>query len=151
MKKRDFSLIGITALVMCIPMAIIAHKNADEPVIKTTAIEWKDIKVIKTAIGESRKVFNGPTETLEKLDVHITTLNPGDSSHAPHHHPEEEMLIIKEGNVKALVDGEWKAVGPGSIVFEGSNHVHALKNNGNTPCTYYAIQWRSTKTGVAAK
>ena len=147
--RRDLSLVGITALVMCIPVAILAHKISDQPALKAAAYNWKDIKVIPTAKGERRDVFNSPTETLDQLELHITTLNPGDSSHAPHHHPNEEMIIIKEGNVSAMVAGEWKQVGPGSIVYEAANTLHAIKNTGSTRTTYYALQWKTAKTGKA--
>jgi quercetin dioxygenase-like cupin family protein len=151
MTKRDFTLIAITAMVMCIPIAIVAHKNNDKPVLQSAAYDWKDLTVISTPIGERRQVFDSPTETLDKFELHITTLNPGDSSHAPHRHPEEELLIIKEGTVKALVDGQWKLIGPGSVVYQAANHLHAIKNAGSTATTYYALQWRTAKTGKALK
>lgn len=147
MTKRDFSLIGITALVMCIPIAILAHKNRDEPYLQSAAYNWKDIKVKPIPQGERREVFDSPTQTLDRLELHVTTLNPGDSSHAPHKHPNEELLIIKEGTVRALVDGEWKLLGPGSVVYEAANHLHAIKNAGATTTTYYALQWHTPKTG----
>ncbi len=146
MTKRDFTIIGITALVMCIPMAIIARKNNDQP-LQSAAYNWNDLKVIPTPIGQRREVFNAPTETLDKFELHITTLNPGDSSHAPHRHPEEELLIVKEGNVKALVDGVWKPLGPGSVIYQAAGHLHAIKNAGSSTTTYYALQWRTAKTG----
>jgi quercetin dioxygenase-like cupin family protein len=151
MTKRDFNLIGITALIMCIPIAIIAHKNSDKLPLQSAAWNWKEMKAIPTPIGERREVFDSPTETLDRMELHITTLNPGDSSHAPHRHPEEELLIIKEGTVKALVDGQWKLIGPGSVVYEAANHLHAIKNAGTTTTTYYALQWHTPKTGTANK
>jgi mannose-6-phosphate isomerase-like protein (cupin superfamily) len=151
MTKRDFTLIGITALVMCIPIAIVAHKNNDQPVLQSAAYNWNDLKAIPTPIGARREVFDSPTETLDKFELHITTLNPGDSSHAPHKHPEEELLIIKEGTVKVLVDGQSKIIGPGSVVYEAANHLHQIKNAGSTTTTYYALQWRTAKTGQPVK
>lgn len=147
MTKRDLSLVLVTALVMCIPLAILAHKMNDQPALSAAAYPWKDMKVIPTSKGERRDVFNSATETLEQLELHITTLNPGDSSHAPHHHPNEELIIIKEGNVSAMVAGKWQQVGPGSVVYEAANTLHAIKNTGGAPTTYYALQWKTAKTG----
>jgi quercetin dioxygenase-like cupin family protein len=73
----------------------------------------------------------------------VTTLNPGLSSHPPHKHPNEELVIIKEGTVEALVNGELKKAGPGSVIFNASNELHAIKNVGTTPATYHVINWRS--------
>ena len=99
MTKRDFSLIGITVLIMCIPIAIIAHKNQDEPILQSAAYNWKEMKAKPIPQGERREIFDSQTETLDRLELHVTTLNPGDSSHAPHKHANEELLIIKEGTV----------------------------------------------------
>ena len=151
MKRRDLSLIIITALVMCIPIAILAHKINDQPTLPAAAYNWKDIKVIPTPKGERREVFNSPTETLDQLELHITTLNPGDSSHAPHQHPNEELIIIKEGNVSAMVAGKWQQIGPGSVVYEAANSLHAIKNTGSARTTYYALQWKTAKTGKTVK
>jgi quercetin dioxygenase-like cupin family protein len=151
MRRRDLTLIIITALVMCIPIVIMARKSNIQQTLPAGAYNWKDIKVVPTPKGERRDVFNSPTETLDQLELHITTLNPGDSSHAPHQHPNEEMIIIKEGNVSAMVAGQWKQVGPGSIVYEAANTLHAIKNTGSTRTTYYALQWKTPKTGKAVK
>ena len=99
--------------------------------------------VHKTPIGESRKVFRAPTATLDELECHVTTLNPGELAHPPHQHPDEELLIIKEGTVEALVAGEWKRVGAGSVIFQASNQLHAIRNVGDTPATYHVIKWNS--------
>ena len=75
-----------------------------------------------------------------------TTLNPGQSSHPPHQHPEEEIVVIREGTVEALVNGEWKRVGPGSVIFNASNVLHGLRNVGDGPATYHVLMWRSSAT-----
>jgi quercetin dioxygenase-like cupin family protein len=90
-----------------------------------------------------------PTATLDELEIHITTLKPGLASHAPHQHPNEEMLVVREGTVEALVNGELKRVGPGSIIFQASNQLHNVKNVGDTPATYHVINWKTAATPKA--
>lgn len=105
--------------------------------------EWGSIPAKPTKVGEVRQYFQNPTPTLDELECHVTTLNPGQTPHAPHKHADEELLIIKEGTVESLVNGETKRVGPGSIVFQSSNQLHAIKNVGTTPATYFVIKWNS--------
>jgi quercetin dioxygenase-like cupin family protein len=131
---------------------------APEPpkVMGSMAFDWTKIPVHKTPIGESRKFFQSATATLDELECHVTTLNPGEQAHPPHQHPDEELLIIKEGTVEALVAGEWQRVGPGSVIFQASNQLHAIRNVGDTPATYYVIKWNSPgmlkkKTPAAAQ
>ena len=83
------------------------------------------------------------TATLGELEVHATTLVPGDASHPPHKHPNEELIIVKEGTLSALANGEWKKVDAGSVIFFGSDQLHGVRNTGNAPATYYVIAWKT--------
>jgi len=108
--------------------------------------DWKDMTARPNAYGEVRSVVRAPTVTLDELEMHITTLKPGLSSHPPHTHPNEELLIVREGTVEALVAGELKRVGPGSIVFQASNVPHNITNVGDVPATYHVVNWKSPLT-----
>jgi XRE family transcriptional regulator, regulator of sulfur utilization len=108
--------------------------------------EWNALTAKKTDVGQLRDVVRAPTATLDELEMHITTLNPGLSSHPPHQHPNEELVIIREGEVEVLSDGVWKRAGPGSIVFNASNSPHALRNVGAGPTTYHVINWKTPAT-----
>ena len=110
--------------------------------IGSTVFDWDKLEVRTTATGSARSVVRAPTTTLDQLEMHITTLNPGQVSHAPHKHPEEELLIVKEGQVETLQNGVATRCGPGSIIFHASNDLHNIRNVGSTPATYHVIQWR---------
>ena len=94
-----------------------------------------------TTTASVRSVVRARRATLDELEMHITTLNPGQTSHAPHQHPNEELIILREGTVEALVHGEWKRLGPGSIIFQASNELHGIKNVGTGPATYHVVNW----------
>jgi len=112
-------------------------------VLPSTAFDWNAMQVRTTAVGEARQVVRAPTATLDELEIHITTLKPGQTSHAPHQHPNEELLIVKEGTVEALVNGEWKKLGVGSVIFQASNQLHGIRNAGEGLATYHVVNWRS--------
>ncbi len=109
----------------------------------STVFDWTQLEMKKTAKGESRKVCREPTATLDELEIHITTLNPGEMAHPAHQHPDEELIIVKEGTVESLCNGELKRVGPGSIIFQAANQLHSIKNVGEGPATYHVIKWNS--------
>ena len=148
MTKREITLICITALVMCIPTAIIAHKYQQAP-LSSTIYDWNSIKVESTKTGERRQFLQAPTPTLDELELHVTTLNPGEAPHPPHKHPDEELIIIKEGTVESTVNGITKRVGPGSVIFQASNQLHGLRNVGTTQAVYHVIKWKTEKTPKA--
>jgi quercetin dioxygenase-like cupin family protein len=116
---------------------------APRAVLPSTAFDWDSVPVRATEVGSVRQVVRSPTATLDELEIHITTLNPGQTSHAPHRHPNEELLIIKEGTVEALVNGEWKKLGVGSVIFQASNQLHGIRNVGAGPATYHVVNWAS--------
>jgi quercetin dioxygenase-like cupin family protein len=108
--------------------------------------DWTRMEVKQTDVGAIRTLVRQPTATLDELEMHITTLNPGLASHPPHQHPNEELVIIDSGTVETLSGGKWERLGPGSVIFNASNSPHALKNVGTTPATYHVINWKTPAT-----
>jgi quercetin dioxygenase-like cupin family protein len=141
--KRD---IAVCLLAMAGTLGAVAAVDAAKPLIGESVYDWNKMEVKKTPIGEVRTVMRGPTATLDELEMHITTLNPGEASHPPHKHPNEELIILDHGTVEALINGEWKRVGTGSVIFNASNVMHGLRNVGDTPATYHVVNWRTDKT-----
>jgi len=144
--RRDL-VVALVAISATLCIAAVADQKA--AIMQSTAFDWNSIPVKQTPVGSTRSFFRAPTATLDELELHVTTLNPGQTSHAPHQHPNEELVIIREGTVEALVQGEWKRVGPGSVIFNASNQLHGLKNVGDTPATYHVINWTSATTPKA--
>jgi quercetin dioxygenase-like cupin family protein len=108
--------------------------------------DWDKVAVQKTDVGAIRNLVRQPTATLDELEMHVTTLNPGLASHPPHQHPNEELVIVDTGTVETLSSGQWKRLGPGSVIFNASNSPHALRNVGETPATYHVINWKTAAT-----
>jgi XRE family transcriptional regulator, regulator of sulfur utilization len=116
------------------------------PILGSKVFDWNTVEAKPTDVGSVRSFFKARTATLEQLEVHVTTLNPGKSPHPPHRHPNEEMIILQKGTVEALVNGEWKLAGPGSVIFFASNQLHVLRNAGSEAATYHVINWKTTET-----
>ncbi|HUJ11458.1 MAG TPA: cupin domain-containing protein [Verrucomicrobiae bacterium] len=117
---------------------------ADAPgkrVMKSSVFAWDSLKAEAKPTGARRAVFDMPTATLDRFECHVTTINPGQMPHAGHHHPEEELIIVREGTIEAGQNSTANSVGPGGIIFEASNEYHSLRNIGQTPATYYVIKW----------
>ena len=117
--------------------------RASGPKLSSSIYDWNAMQPESTNVGARRTVFRSATATLDELECHITTLNPGEASHAPHKHPEEEIIIVKEGTVESLVNGTLQRIGPGSVIFQASNQEHAIRNVGDTPATYHVFSWKS--------
>ena len=107
----------------------------------STFVDWNALSFRPSPVGLYCAIFDEPTPTLEKFEVHVTTLRPGMASHSPHHHPWEEMLLIKSGQVEVSINGRKQGAGPGALVFLASNDAHNLTNTGSTPATYYVVNF----------
>ena len=138
--RRD---VAVAAVAVSFTLLGVAATHARSEVLGSRVFDWNDLNVVATKIGSTRKVVQQPTATLDELEIHVTTLNPGETPHPPHKHPDEELLIVKEGTVESLVNGELKRVGPGSVIFQAANQLHSIRNVGATPATYHVIKWNS--------
>jgi quercetin dioxygenase-like cupin family protein len=141
--KRD---IAVCLISVSGTLCALAGVEAAKPIIGASAFDWNSLTAQKTAVGEVRSIVKGPTATLNELEMHVTTLNPGMEPHPPHKHPNEELVLLDSGTVEALVNGEWKRLGPGSVIFNASNVLHGLRNVGDTPAQYHVVSWRTDKT-----
>ena len=114
---------------------------AQKPALHSTVFDWTTADTKPNAWGAVRQVMRDRTPTLDELEIHISTLKPGQSPHAPHQHQHEELLILKEGTLETFQSGATRRVGAGGIIFQASNEMHNVTNVGQTPATYYVIGW----------
>lgn len=118
---------------------------SDRPEPKVFHYEAMDFQ--ETTKGGRRHVMREETETLEELEMHITTLKEGEKSHDPHVHADEEIILILQGEVAEHINGTEYRLGPGSLVFLSAYDPHGIRNVGEGECEYYAIRWITAKTG----
>ncbi len=141
--KRDLVIAATAAtLTAAVLGTAFAQTHAPTaPILGPMTFNWDDMKPVKTDTGSVVSLYKGPTATLDELEMHVTTLNPGVMSHPPHHHVNEELVIIRQGTVETLSGGKWVRLGPGSVIFNASESLHGLRNVGSTPAVYHVINW----------
>jgi quercetin dioxygenase-like cupin family protein len=126
------------------PVVVAAYAPPKDPtILASTFVDWDSLVAKPTAVSQVRQVFDNPTRTLDKLEVHVTTLNPGQESHPIHRHPWEEILLVRDGDFEVSINGVKHHAGPGAMVFFAANDPHNAKNVGATPATYYVINFVS--------
>ncbi len=143
-------ILAAALLLSCGGLAVTAHAQTNfaaespasvtvKPPMHSRIFQWSDMPAQPSNIGALRNFFDSPTATLENLSCHVTTLDPGKEPHPAHRHPEEELLIIKEGTLEVVQNGVTNQVGAGGMVFCASNELHGWRNSSTNPVTYYVI------------
>jgi XRE family transcriptional regulator, regulator of sulfur utilization len=140
LRSRD---LVVCAVSSCATLLFAVGLRSQEQVMSSRIVDWGEIPPRTTNVGQVRDFFRSRTATLEELELHVTTLNARQTSHAPHTHENEEVVIVKEGRLEVFANGETRTVGPGAVVFMASNQPHGVRNAGDGPVTYHVINWRS--------
>jgi (S)-ureidoglycine aminohydrolase len=104
--------------------------------------DWDNWSVTENDKGERREVFDRFTSLFQKMELHVTSLNPGQVSHSPHRHPQEEMILVRKGDALVLINNGTKPATAGDLIFFSSGDLHSLKNTGTTPLEYFALQFQ---------
>src|SRR5215471_2764911 len=113
--RRDV-VVAAVAVGSTLGAVALAATTAND-ILSSSVFDWAKIVATPTKYGEKREVVLAPTATADQLDIHVTTVNPGQRSHDPHRHPEEEIIIVKEGTIESMQEGVTTKLGPGSIIF----------------------------------
>jgi (S)-ureidoglycine aminohydrolase len=108
---------------------------------RSLLIDWNDATVVKIEKGERRYLIDAPTAMMGQFKMHVTTLNEGMTSHPPHTHIEEEIILVRRGEVEENIDGELHQVGAGSLIFLRSMVPHGIRNIGQGQAEYFAFKW----------
>lgn len=104
--------------------------------------DWNKMGFVSTQKGGRRQVMDRKTTLLENLEMHVTTLNPGITSHGEHVHNEEEIILVMKGEVEESINGTQYQAGPGSLILLLDDVPHGIRNIGDGQCEYFAFKWK---------
>src|SRR5882762_8337478 len=86
----------------------------------------------------------GSTTDLAMLKTHASTLAPGKTNHPPRAlNDVEELILVKEGMLKVIINDSDKVLGPGSIILIMAGDVQSFQNTSDKPATYYVLAFKS--------
>jgi quercetin dioxygenase-like cupin family protein len=135
MMDRRQTLMGLFGL------ALAASAEASPTEWPEAVFKLKDAKTVKHPFGELTVFFDGKTEQLKSLVTGTLLLYPGQEPHPPHQHPEEEIMIVTEGEGTILVGGKNYDVSNGSVMYSESHKLHGVKNTSSKPLRFYYMKW----------
>ncbi len=139
------------ALILAAFSTMLSAQNSEsaKPADKmpSTVLPWTSlVPNTPTKNGSRRAVFEQPTATLDKFHLHVSQLNPGENTGALHRHPQEEVIVVKEGTLEVNIDGAKHTAGPGAMIFFSANENENMTNIGSVPAVYYVFQFFTALT-----
>ena len=91
---------------------------AGEPVLPSKVNGWNTAVVVKTATGNTRKIFSGSGAVLSLHEMNGITLLQGKSlEYKTTQNSAERFFIIKSGSFKVSLNDKEYMLGQGSVVF----------------------------------
>jgi (S)-ureidoglycine aminohydrolase len=103
--------------------------------------DWNAVEYKTTSKGGRRQIMQRPTALLKELEMHVTTLNEGVTSHGEHVHDAEEIILVIKGEVEESINGVQHRAGAGSLFLLLDNDSHGIRNAGKGQCEYFAFKW----------
>lgn len=95
-------------------------------------------KATKTKVGY--QYWFADKNFTQENTLKMSIVEPGKSTHAPHHHVEEEFFYILEGTAQFYLDGKTAVAGPNTSFYCPSNMEHGISNVGDTTLKYLVIK-----------
>ncbi len=86
----------------------------------------------------TRRLFQGPTQILGKLDAHLTILAPG-GGYEPHVDSYDVAILTLAGRVETL----GQIVEPHSVIYYAAGECHGMRNAGNEPARYLVFEFHA--------
>jgi (S)-ureidoglycine aminohydrolase len=105
---------------------------------------WNNLVVNKKSQGESRPILDGTTPDFKLCKVHASTLLPKSRMRKESYMQEnEELIIVKEGELTVTIEGKTKVLKAGGLALIMSNDVRETENRSDGNTTYYVFQFNS--------
>jgi quercetin dioxygenase-like cupin family protein len=82
---------------------------------------WDSITPLEVNPGTKARIVTG-----DALQVVRVELQP-DIDYPPHSHPHEQIIVVLEGRLEAIVDGTTEVVEAGGVIHIPSNVVHGVR------------------------
>ena len=139
--RRDlcFALAALESLA-ALPRPSEAQMNTEPKLVHSKLFPFASLPIGHSANGgESRAVVRGDLATGEYVEVHETTLPPGQMPHPPHRHTHSEFLLIRDGRLEVTSNGQYGVIEAGGVIFTASGVLHSLKNIGDLPAHYFVV------------
>lgn len=117
-------------------------KNCTEPLLsKCEAFPLEGLPVRYSSTGApTHQILEGRIPDSEVIELHETTLDPGQAPHPPHKHPHAELLMMRQGTIEFVSDSAPVRVTAGGAAYCAPNQMHGFRNVGEGQAVYFVLK-----------
>lgn len=90
---------------------------------------WPQAEAARRGGSRWKTLISAHVTPSEALTLGVSKLPPGEALHE-HRHEQAEVYFILGGSCIVTIDGEARAIGPGTAVFIPGNTPHSCENRG---------------------
>lgn len=124
--------------------------SAQTTLIPANVYEWEAPPVTDTNLAKQRIIIEGSTPAFSHLRVHAITVAPGQDPHPGHTYADEELIIVKEGELTVTIDEKTETLEAGSVAFI-MPEPHSFANLSDKPVTYYVMRYHTLGSETKSK
>lgn len=141
--KRILLLLLFLLSVFLISQGVLSQQNSRAQKTQKFTIEncvnvFSMEKVEPTQVGY--QYWFADKNFLDGRTLKMSVVKPGEATHPPHRHPEDEFFFVLEGKAEFYLDGKRKVVSPYTSLYCPSNQEHGIRNVGDTMLKYLVIK-----------
>src|SRR5260370_34589235 len=116
-----------------------AGAAGQKPALPSTTYRFEDLPVRDTGPTMFRAILDGQTHSGFAIEMHEKALAVDKAPHPPHHHANEELLLIVEGTLEVTVTGTASRLGAGSVAYMASHVEPGWRHVGSNPAPHFVI------------
>jgi uncharacterized cupin superfamily protein len=137
---------ALRSVLLAFGLAVAASSRADAQMPSSSSpplrsmVFPKDSSRARRLASNQRSLVDTNTAILSKLEIHESTLAPGQNSHPPHRHAHEEVIVLYQGDVDILQGDVHRKAHGGDVIFLASNEWHNFTNVGTTDAKYLVVR-----------
>jgi (S)-ureidoglycine aminohydrolase len=131
-------------ILLAVLILIASSLNAQTDSLSSGVYNLDSIKAQSVAGRGGKSKLQGSTTDLVSLSFHSSTLAPGKINHPPRAlNDREELIIVKDGQLKITINDSSKILGSGSISLIVAGDQQSFQNASDKPVTYFVLGFKS--------
>jgi mannose-6-phosphate isomerase-like protein (cupin superfamily) len=125
-----------TALPCLLSLPAVAEQGTSLP---SKVYQFETLKVHPGKNMVIRDILDSHLRQGLAFSLHESDLGPFGVPHPPHRHVHEEMILVTEGTLDFIINGNVTRAGAGSVFFAGSGDEHGICNPVEARAKYFVL------------